>query len=265
MKESLKDHTIIEKKRWELLGLEIGVLFLLTTTVIILSLIEQQYLTVFFLLILTTIFSAYIINKQRELKRLDTHLTEEQLRNIEEKMRASSLQERLKEATMLYKVGRITVSSLTLQKKLDKMLSLAYSMVRADRASVMLINERMETFVVASFIGIDLDVIQIRQQRVDEGVAGWVFEHRTHLFLTGRVSDERFHNFRKKTEDISAAICLPIKLKGKVIGVLNLSYLNDPDRVFTEHDLRLLSIIARYISTAIEQTQISLKKQMVNA
>lgn len=265
MKERLKDLKIIEKKRWELLSLEILVLSFLTATVIILSLLEQKYLTLFFLTILTTLFSVYIITKQRELKKLDAELTEEQLRNIEECMRASSLQERLKEVTMLYKVGRITVSSLTLQKKLDKMLYLAYSMVKANRASVMLINERMGNFIVASSIGIDLDLIKTHPQRIDEGVAGWVCEHRTHLLLSGRVNDNRFHNFREKTEDITSAICLPIKLKGKVIGVLNLSYLNKPDRVFTEHDLRLLSIIARYISTAIEHTQIFLKKQMVNA
>ncbi len=265
MNESHKDLSLVEKKRWELLSLEIVVLFFLTSAVIILSLLEQQYLTLFFLLILTILFTVYIINKQRELKKLDTHLTAEQLRNIEEKMRASSLQERLKEVTMLYKVGRITVSSLTLQKKLDKMLLLAYGMVRANRASMMLINERMGNFVVASSIGIDPGLINASPQRINEGVAGWVCEHKSYLFLTGRVKDDRFHNFIEKTEDISSSICLPVKLKGKVIGVLNLSYLGDPESTFTEHDLRLLSIIARYISTAIEHTQISLKKQLVNA
>ncbi len=265
MSERLKDLTIIEKKRWELLSLEILVLSFLTATVIILSLLEQKYLTLFFLILLTTLFSAYIINKQRELKKLDADLTEEQLRNIEERMRTVSFQERLKEVTILYRVGRITVSSLTLQRKLDKMLLLAYRMVKAHRASIMLINERMGNFVVAASIGIDMDIIRARPQRIDEGVAGWVCEHRSPLILSGRVNDDRFHNFREKPEDISSAICLPIKLKGKVIGVFNLSYLNEKERVFNERDLRLLSIFSRYISTTIEHTQNSLKKQTVQA
>ena len=117
MSKPLKDLKSIEKKRWELLSLEILVLSFLTASVIILSLLDQKYLILFFLILLTTLFSAYIINKQRELKKLDAELTEEQLRNIEEKMRTASLQERLKEVTILYRVGRITVSSLTLQKK----------------------------------------------------------------------------------------------------------------------------------------------------
>ena len=265
MSERLKDLTIIEKKRWELLSLEILVLSFLTATVIILSLLEQKYLTLFFLILLTTLFSAYIINKQRELKKLDAELTEEQLRNIEEKMRTASLQERLKEVTILYRVGRITVSSLTLQKKLDKMLFLASGIVKAHRASIMLINERMGNFIVAASIGIDVDIIRAHPQRVDEGVAGWVCENRSPLILSGRINDDRFHNFREKHEDIFSSICLPIKLKGKVIGVLNLSYLNEIEGVFNEHDLRLLSIFSRYISTTIEHTQNSLKKQMVHA
>ncbi len=263
MNDYLKDLKVIEKKRWELLSLEIIVLSFLTIAVIVLSLLEQKYLTLFFLIILTTLFSAYIINKQRELKKLNTHLTEEQLKNIEERMRAASLQERLKEVTLLYRVGRITVSSLTLQKKLDKILRLAYNLVKADRASIMLINEKMGTFVVASSIGIDMDLLRSSPQKIDEGVAGWVCEHRTPQILSGKVNDGRFINFREKPEDINSAICLPVKLKGKVIGVLNLSYLHGPERVFTEHDLRLLSIFSRYISIAIEHTQLSLKKQMI--
>ncbi len=265
MNEALRGRNKIEKKRLELLSLELLVLSFLTFSVLVLSLLEQNYLTLFFLIIMTTLFSAYIISKQRELKKLDAVLTEEQLRNIEEKMRTSSLQERLIEMTLLYRVGRITVSSLTLQKKLDKMLYLAYRMVKAHRASIMLINERMGNFVVASSAGIYPDIIKVQSQRTDEGVAGWVCEHRTPLILSGRVNDDRFHNFREKHEDLSSSICLPIKLKGKVIGVLNLSYLHEQDRVFTEHDLRLLSIFARYISTTIEHAQNSLKKQMVHA
>ncbi|OHE60439.1 MAG: hypothetical protein A2Z47_12460 [Thermodesulfovibrio sp. RBG_19FT_COMBO_42_12] len=264
MNEPLKDLNKIEKKRRELLSLELLVLSFLTVSVIILSLLEQKYLTLFFLIILTTLFSAYIINKQRELKKLDADLTEEQFRNIEERMRAASLQEKLKEVTLLYRVGRINVSSLTLQKKLDKMLRLAYNMVKAHRASIMLINERMGNFVVASSIGIYPDIIGAHPQRVDEGVAGWVCKHKTSLILSGRVNDDRFYNFKKKSDDISSAICLPIKLKGKVIGVLNLNYLNEQERVFNEHDLRLLSFFARYISTTIEYTQISLKKPLVH-
>ena len=263
--ESLKELKKIEKKRWELLSLELLILSFLTVSVIILSLLEQKYLTLFFLIILTTLFSAYIINKQRELKKLNADLTEEQFRNIEEWMRAASLQEKLKEVTLLYRVGRITVSSLTLQKKLDKMLRLAYSMVKAHRGSIMLINERMGNFVVASSIGIYPDITGAPPQRIDEGVAGWVYKHRTPLILSGRVKDNRFNNFKEKSEDISSAICLPIKLKGKVIGVLNLNYLDEQGKVFNEHDLRLLSIFARYISTTREQTQISLKKPLVHA
>ena len=265
MNQSLNNFNKIEKKRWELLSLVLLILSFLTISVIVLSLLDQKYLTLLFLFILTALFSVYTISKQRELKKLDSDLTEEQFRNIEERLKTASMQDRLKEVTMLYKVGRITVSSLTLQKKLDKMLQLAYNMVNAHRASIMLINERLRNFVVASSIGTYPDSVRVNPQRIDDGVAGWVCEHRTPLILSGKVNDDRFQNFQDKTEDISSAICLPIKLKGQVTGVLNLNYTYEQKRVFTEHDLKLLSIFARYISKSIEHTQISLKKQLIQA
>lgn len=267
MADYLKDLKAIEKKRWELLSLEVVIITFLTTAVIVLSILEHKFLTLFFLGLLTTLFAVYIISKEKELKKLNTNLTEEQFKNIEERIRSTSLQERLREVMLLYRVGRITVSSLTLQRKLDKILYIAYSFVKADRASIMLVNEKGEkgekggNFIMASSIGIDADLLKMPPQKIEDGVAGWVCEHKAPIILSGKVDDQRFKNFKEKDSDITSSISLPVKLKGKAIGVLNLSYMKGTDRVFTEHDLRILSLFSRYISTAIEHTQLAMKKQ----
>ena len=107
MEEYVKELKTIEKKRWELLSLELLILGFLTSAVIVLSILEQKYLTLFFLGLLTTLFSIYIINKEKEFKRLNANLTEEQFKNIEERIRSASVKERLNEVVLLYKVGRI--------------------------------------------------------------------------------------------------------------------------------------------------------------
>ncbi len=262
-KPYIKELQAIEKKRRELLSLEVGILVLLTTAVIVLSILEQKFLTLFFLGLLTALFSIYIISKEKELKRLNNTLTEEQFKNIEERIRSASLKERLSEVVVLYRVGRISVSLLTLQRKLDKILSLAFHLVKADRASIMLPNEKVGTFIIASSIGLEKEIVDAKSPKIGEGVAGWVFENKTPLILFGRVEDSRFKNFVQKTSEINSAISLPIKLKGRVMGILNLSYLKGTERAFTERDLRVLSLFARYISTAIEHTQLHLNKQLV--
>lgn len=264
MDNYIKELQTIEKKRWELLGLEIVILVLLTSAVIILSILEQKFLTLFFLVLLTTLFSVYVISKEKELKRLNATLSDEQFKNIEERIRSASLKGRLNEVVFLYRVGRISISRLRIQRKLDKILSLACNLVKADRASIMLPNEKAGIFIIASSIGLDINLVKTDPQKIGEGVAGWVFENKTPLILTGKVEDGRFKNFIKKTEEISSAISLPIKLKGKVIGVLNLSYISGTEKIFTERDLRLLSLFVRYISTAIEHTQLSLSKQSIH-
>lgn len=257
MNDYTKELQAIEKKRWELLSLEIIILAFLAITVIVLSVIEQKFLNLFFLLLLITLFSLYIVSKEKELKKLNLSLTREQFKNIEERIRSSSIRERLKEVVMLYKVGRICISRLSLQKKLDKILSIASRHVKADRASIMLSNEKTGNFVIASSIGIDPNLLKSTTQKIEEGVAGWVCKNKTPLILSGKIDDSNFKNFIKKTTEINSSISLPLKIKGKTIGVLNLSYLRSTDRIFTEHDLRILSLFGRYISTAIEQTQMS--------
>lgn len=265
MEEYVKELKTIEKKRWELLSLELLILGFLTSAVIVLSILEQKYLTLFFLGLLTTLFSIYIINKEKEFKRLNANLTEEQFKNIEERIRSASVKERLNEVVLLYKVGRISVSSLTLQKKLDKILHIAFNLVKADRASIMLPNEVTGTFIIGSSKNFDEAILRNSAQKIDEGVAGWVFKNKTPLILTGKIEDNRIKNLVKKTDEINSAISLPIKLKGKVIGVMNLSYLMGTDRVFTEHNLRLLSLFTRYIATTMEHTQLAIKKHLITS
>jgi len=263
-KPYIKEIQDIEKKRWELLSLEIVILVFLTGAVIVLSILEQKFLTLFFLGLLAVLFSVYIISKQKELKRLNATLTEEQFKNIEERVRSASLKERLNEVVILYRIGRISVSQFTLQRKLDKILSLALNMLKADRASIMLPNEKAGIFIIASSIGLEKELVEPKTHKIGEGVAGWVFENKTPLILSGRVEDDRFKNFIKKTAEINSAISLPIKLKGKVIGILNLSYLKGTERAFTERDMRMLSLFSRYMSTAIEHTQLNLKRHLVH-
>ena len=263
MEDYIKDLKTIEKKRRELLSLEIVILAFLTCAVIVLSILEQKYLTLFFLGLLTTLFSIYVINKEKEFKRLNTTLTEEQFKNIEERIRSASVKERLNEIVLLYRVGRISLSSLTLQKKLDKILYLAFGLVKADRASIMLPNEITNTFIIASAIGFEESILRNHYPKIEEGVAGWVFKNKTPLILTGKIEDSRIKYLAKKTDVINSSICLPIKLKGKVIGIMNLSYLKGTERVFAEHNLRLLSLFTRYIATTIEHTQIAIKKQLI--
>lgn len=263
MDNYIKELQAIEKKRLELLSLEIIILVFLTVAVIVLSILEHKVLTLFFLGLLTALFSIYIISKEKELKRLNENLTEEQFKNIEERIRSTSLKERLNEVVTLYRVGRISVSHLNPQRKLDKILSLALNLVKSDRASIMLPNEKAGIFIIASSIGFDKNIAKIYPQKIGDSVAGWVYENKSPLIISGKVEDNRFKNFIKKGTEINSSISLPIKLKGKVIGILNLSYVMGTERIFTERDLRILSLFARYVSTALEHTQASLNKQLI--
>ncbi|GAF76205.1 unnamed protein product, partial [marine sediment metagenome] len=90
-----------------------------------------------------------------------------------------------------------------------------------------------------------------------EGIAGWVVEHGQPVLVPDVKKDERFYKevdkvSRFKTKSI---VCVPLKAKTKLIGVLEL--MNKVDgTAFTEEDVVLMSIFAYQAAMAIENARL---------
>lgn len=254
MQNALSDLRNVERKQKELLILQLLILGILTTAVIVLSLLEQRFLTLFFLGLLAVLFCLYILDKEKELKRVNHSLIEEQLKNIEEEIRVASFRDKLSEMKFLYRIARVAVASMDTQKKLDKIFATSILMVHADRGSIMLVDENRKQFVFACAHGLDPAWIQNARQNTREGVAGWVLEHRSPLLLNGEANIEKFVNLIEKHANIGSSISAPIKIRGKVVGIFNVSYLRGSGKTFTDHDLRRISIITHYLSVTLQQS-----------
>jgi GAF domain-containing protein len=82
----------------------------------------------------------------------------------------------------------------------------------------------------------------------DEGIAGWVIQNRKAALVRDVRHDHRFSHsiddeFKFRTQSI---IAVPVIGQGKIHGVMEA--LNQPaDEPFSETDLKLLSLICRYL------------------
>jgi sigma-B regulation protein RsbU (phosphoserine phosphatase) len=149
-----------------------------------------------------------------------------------------------------YRIGRVLTSTLDLGTRLEGVVEQAIELLKADRGSIMLLDEDAGELVVRASRGLDSS----REFRVPlgEGIAGWVAEHGEPLVLQDVVSDRRFSG---TDPSVMSALAVPLRVEGKVIGVLNISNATRKRR-FDYLDLELLISFADMAAVAIENARL---------
>jgi len=149
-----------------------------------------------------------------------------------------------------YRIGRLLASALNLTTRLDRVIEQAMELLEADRGSIMLLDEEAQELVVKASRGLSSS----REFRVPlgQGIAGWVAERGEPLVLQDVISDRRFTGV---DDSIKSALAVPLRVEGKVIGVLNISNASRKRR-FDNHDLEHLSAFADMAAVSIENARL---------
>ena len=125
---------------------------------------------------------------------------------------------------------------------------------RADRISLMLLDDEGEQLSVVAAIGLSDEVIGTTY-RADEGVAGRALQVRDLIILSTEVDLDSPVPDEAGQADAFRAVCLPLQTRGQVIGVLNVSRLPDSP-AFGQNNLQLLSTLCSPIATAVENARL---------
>jgi adenylate cyclase len=94
---------------------------------------------------------------------------------------------------------------------------------------------------------------------IGHSIAGQVVKSGEPLLLQGQVNPADFPGLEVKEKKISSALCVPLKIGNRCIGVLNVNLL-DSSRFFAESDLRLISIFANNAAVAINNALLMREK-----
>jgi adenylate cyclase len=160
---------------------------------------------------------------------------------------------RQQEMEFLDLVADIT-SSLDLSKLLRRVMSEATRMLKADRSTLFLHNEK--TNELWSEVGEGLSAMQIRFPD-HVGIAGAVFQSRKSVNIPYAYADLRFNPaFDKQTGYFTRSIlCVPVINKnGRCIGVTQA--LNKAGGPFTDHDEARLKAFTAQVSIALENANL---------
>lgn len=119
------------------------------------------------------------------------------------------------------KIASILASAdYSLDEKIDKTLNVTLIQINADKGSIMLLDENREYLIVRA--STNKNIIGYKSKISDSGIANWVAREGKPLFIEDINDDTRF---KKKGGEYkyNAILSLPLKIKGNVIGVLNVT------------------------------------------
>lgn len=85
-------------------------------------------------------------------------------------------------------------------------------------------------------------------------LTGWMHKHRRPLLINDLATDERFSATDTHDLPIKSVLTVPLELKGRLIGILNL--FNKNQGTFTSEDSRLVAIIASQCAQVIENARL---------
>lgn len=181
--------------------------------------------------------------------------------NLENRRLLASLRHRVNELSALNEVGRALCSTLEPSRVLDLLVRKAQDLVGAEAGSLLLLDEQTRelSFVVA--LGEKGEQVKALRLKVGEGIAGWVVKEGVPLLVPNAREDPRFFAEADRWThfETRSILCVPIKLKEKVIGAIEV--LNKQGGPFHEQDLELLTALSDQAGVAIENARLYQREQ----
>jgi len=159
------------------------------------------------------------------------------------------LSEKLAEMTTLYETAKLTSSFLDLDEMLSSAFNSAVKILNAETGSLMLFDSEGEVLTIKKSYGLNEEIIRKTKVKKGETIVGSVAQSGEPLIIHGRADISSIKG-RKKYEKVNS-ICVPLKTRKGVIGVVNLNRKEDANP-FTEDNLKLLFTMANDAASAIE-------------
>jgi GAF domain-containing protein len=124
----------------------------------------------------------------------------------------------------------------------------ARNIINAENGSVMILDQDKKSLTIMAAFG---TVWEPKEPlSIGQGIAGDVIHTGKAELVNNVISDPRF---KKGSAGITSLLCVPLKWRSSVFGVINMSY--SSQKLFTLEDLKMLRSLAIYASIAIENAR----------
>ncbi|MDD5584828.1 MAG: GAF domain-containing protein [Candidatus Omnitrophica bacterium] len=162
----------------------------------------------------------------------------------------------------LSKISKAITSDLYLEDVLKLIVTLTANVMNAKICSLWLLDERTQELRIRATQAMSKEYLKERTLKMGEGIVGLVAKEKKAAAIVD-VSQEASYKEKMlaKREGLVSMLSVPMLVKNKAIGVINL-YTTAPYE-FTQSDIDLLSTISNQAAVAIENTELLVKTRIV--
>ena len=196
---------------------------------------------------LILIFMFYMLLKQREMATVRGDL-------FRSRMKEEILRSRLGEITSLFDMSTSVNMQFTVDSILDIITRRVLTCLEADQSSILMLDPETLMLHARAVHGVDADFVRDAKIKLGEGIAGYVAQNGEPMVLNPEDMNRRFSAHKKTGRNITSALCIPLMVKGRAIGVLNINRI-DRDRPFTTGDARVLAVFGEHAAVAIQKVE----------
>ncbi|RCK78672.1 MAG: hypothetical protein OZSIB_1199 [Candidatus Ozemobacter sibiricus] len=174
-------------------------------------------------------------------------------------MEVELIQLQMAELATLLEVGKAISSTLDLNELLRKIMGMATQVMRCETSTVYLIDKATNELyfhIVQGDAKVGAKLQEIRLP-MGTGLAGWCAKENKPVIVPDTSKDPRFFKGADKKSGFvtRSMICVPMRLKDEVIGVLQV--LNRTgDIPFNDHDIEILEAVANQAVSAIDNARL---------
>jgi diguanylate cyclase (GGDEF)-like protein len=150
-------------------------------------------------------------------------------------------------------LARTLTATLDLSEVLEIIMSRVRDLLKPENWSLLLMDDDGRHLVFEIAVGASGGTLKGSRLQVGEGIAGWVANTGQSLLVADVQGDERFCRRFDELCDFTtrSLICVPMKNRGKVLGVIELVNRLE-ETSFSDLDMRALETLAEYGAIAIQ-------------
>jgi serine/threonine-protein kinase len=171
-------------------------------------------------------------------------------------MLKSSAHETIRQLTALVELSALLNSSLDQSEVRHRAMEAVKDLLGCEASSLLLTDEKTDELYFEVALGKRGEKIKEIRLKIGEGIAGWVAKKGEPALIHDVSRDPR----HTKKVDVHSKfrtrnmVCAPIKVRGKVIGVLQ--GINKTKGLFFKQDLGLLQMLANQVGIAIDHARL---------
>ena len=164
----------------------------------------------------------------------------------------------IKQIEALSKIAGLIASGLYLEELLRLVVGVTAEIMNSKISSLMLLDPNSRELVVKATQSISDAYNKKPNIKLGQGIAGIVAKENKPICVLDVKEDQRYLNRDiAKKEGLCSLACVPLAVKGRVIGVLN-CYTSKRHK-FSNHELDLLKALANQAALAIENAELDLR------